>query len=113
MPKIKKVSQTKDSQSIRPALSPEARENQLISMAYDLAEERLRDKTASNDLVKEFIRAGNLKSRLELEKMKYETDLVKAKTEAIESASSAEKLFEEAIQAFQSYSGNTPQEAEE
>lgn len=113
MPKTKKVSQSGKVDMCRPAISPEARENQLISMAYDLAEERIKDKTASNDLIKEFIRMGNLKSRLELEKMRYETDLVKAKTDAIESASSAEKLFEEAIRAFQDYSGNAPEEVDE
>ena len=107
MKKPKKVSELEDT---RPAISPEARENQIISMAYDLAEERLRDKTASNDLLAKLVAMGNTKARLELKKMEYETKLVEAKTEAIESQSNAEKLFEEAIRAFQDYSGNAPPE---
>ena len=112
MPRLKKVLDPDKTKLGRPAISPESRENQLIAMSYDLAEERIRDKTASNDLLKEFIRIGNTKARLEIEKMKYETELVKAKTEAIESASNAEKLFEEAMKAMQSYSGNTPEASE-
>lgn len=112
MPKTKKVSQQRETKPLRPAISPEARENQLIGLAYDLVEQRLRDGTATSQETTSLIRLGNTKARLELEKMKYETELVKAKTEAIESSSNAEKLFEEAMKAMQTYSGNT-QEATE
>lgn len=107
MPKLKKVTESGKTKLGRPAISPESRENQLVAMAYDLAEERIRDKTASNDLLKEFIKIGNTKARLELEKMKYETELVKAKTDAIESSSNAERMIEEAMHAMQEYSGNS------
>ena len=112
MPKTKKVPQKSRITKTRPAISPESRENQLIAMAYDLAEERILDKTASNDLIKEFVKLGNTKARLEREKLMYETELVKAKTEAIESSSNAERLFEEAMKAMQEYTGNS-QEASE
>ena len=106
MPKIKKVSQSAQTKKTRPAISPEARENQLIAMAYDLVEERLKNGTATSQETTSLIKLGNTKARLEIEKMKYETELVKAKTEAIESSSNAEKLFEEAMKAMQTYSGN-------
>ena len=112
MPKVKKVSEDKPTRKVRPAISPEARENQLISMAYDLAEERLMDKTASNDLVKEFIKLGNQKARLEREKLRYETELVKAKTDAIESSKKQEELYAKAIKAMSEYSGH-PEMAED
>lgn len=112
MPKTKKVSATKETKPMRPAISPEARENQLISLAYDLVEQRLRDGTATSQETTSLIRLGNTKARLELEKMKYETELVKAKTEAIESSSNAEKLFEDAMKAMQAYSGNVQEAAE-
>ena len=112
MPKTKKVSQHRETKQLRPAISPEARENQLIGLAYDLVEQRLRDGTATSQETTSLIRLGNTKARLELEKMKYETELVRAKTEAIESSSNAEKLFEEAMKAMQNYTGNT-QEASE
>ena len=106
MPKINKVSENNQARRIRPAISPEARENQLIAMAYDLAEERLADKTASNDLVKEFIKLGNAKARLEKQKLEYETELVKAKTDAIESSRKQEELYTKAIKAMSEYSGH-------
>ena len=46
MPKVKsKVSS--EPVKMRPALTPEARENQLISLAVDLAEKQLQEGTAS------------------------------------------------------------------
>lgn len=112
MPKSKKVSASGSTKKIRPAISPEARENQLIGLAYDLVEKRLLDGSATSQETTSLIKLGNTKARLEIEKMKYETELVKAKTDAIESASNAEKLFEEAMKAMQQYSG-TNQEASE
>lgn len=112
MPKTKKVSQSAETRKIRPAISPEARENQLIGLAYDLVEKRLLEGTATSQETTSLIKLGNTKARLEIEKMKYETELVKAKTEAIESASNAERLFEDAMKAMQEYSGNVQEEAE-
>lgn len=112
MPKTKKVSQPTETKKIRPAISPEARENQLIGLAYDLVEKRLLEGTATSQETTSLIKLGNTKARLEIEKMRYETELVKAKTEAIESSSNAEKLFEEAMKAMQTYTGNN-QEAPE
>lgn len=112
MPKTKKVSQSTNTKKIRPAISPEARENQLIGLAYDLVEKRLLEGTATSQETTSLIKLGNTKARLEIEKMRYETELVKAKTDAIESASNAEKLFEDAMKAMQEYSGSTQEEAE-
>ena len=112
MPKRKEVSESNTIKLGRPAISPEGREKQLAALAFDLAEERIRKKTASNDLLKEIIKANNTKARLEIEKMKYETELVKVKTEAIESASNAERLFEEAMKAMQEYQGNSQGDVE-
>ena len=105
MPRTKKVSESGKSKAIRPAISPEARENQLIGLAYDLVEKRLLDGSATSPETTSLIKLGNTKARLEIEKMRYETELVKAKTEAIESSSNAEKLFEEAMKAMQEYQG--------
>lgn len=89
----------------RPALSPEARENQLISLAYDLAEERLSDKTASSQEVTHFLKLGSSKAQLEKEKLKQENALLSAKTESLESAKRVEELYESALKAMKSYSG--------
>lgn len=90
---------------IRPALTPEARENQLVSLAMDLAEQQLIDGTASSQTITHFLKLGSEKEKLELEKIKRENELLKAKVGAIESAKEISKLYEEAIIAMKTYSG--------
>ncbi len=89
-----------------PALDPESRENQMISLAVNLAEEKLRDGTASNQLIVHYLKLGSTKERLEKEKLEKENELLKAKTEALESAKRSEELYAEAIKAITRYSGH-------
>lgn len=89
----------------KPASTPEARENQLISMAYDLVEQRLTDGTATSQETTHFLKMGSLKARLEAEKLRKENELLKAKTEAIKSAQHADELYLNAIKAMSIYSG--------
>lgn len=98
--------QTKETISkSRPAISPEARENQLISLAYDVAEERLRNGTATSQEVVHFLRLGSMKERKELELMQKKNELMAAKTEALQSAKKIEELYSDAISAFKTYRG--------
>lgn len=90
----------------KPALSPEARENQLISYAVDLVEQRLLNGTASSQETTHFLKLGSMKNRLEMQKLEEENKLLQAKTEALQSAKRQEELFEEAIKAMKRYSGN-------
>lgn len=90
----------------RPGLTPEARENQLISLAVDLAEKQLMEGTASSQVITHYLKLGSTKERLEKEKLEEENKLLRAKTEALQSAKKSEELFEEAIKAMRSYSGN-------
>lgn len=105
MPKVKKVPERSTGRKSRPAISPEARENQLIAKAYDLVEQRLDDGTATSQETTALIRLGNMKARLEIEKLKHETELLQAKTGAIESSQRTEALYQEAIAAMRKYSG--------
>lgn len=91
---------------IRPALTPEARENQLIALAVDLVEKRLLEGTASSQETTHFLKLGSMKNQLEMEKLKEENKLLQAKTEALQSAKKTEELFEEAINAMRRYSGH-------
>ena len=91
---------------IRPALTPEARENQLISLAVYLVEQRLLDGTASSQETTHFLKLGSMKNRLEMKKLEEENKLLQARTEALQSAKKQEELFEEAIKAMKRYSGN-------
>lgn len=101
-----KVSQTSSSKKIRPALTPESRENQLISLAVDLAEQQLRDGTASSQVITHYLKLGSTRERLEKEKLEEENKLLKAKTEQLQSMKRMEELYADAIKAMQNYSGN-------
>lgn len=94
---------------LRPALSDEARENRMISLAMDLAEQQLQDGTASSQLITEFVKRGSQKARLENEKLKEENKLLRARTEAMESAKEVERLYKEALDAMRDYSGKGDQ----
>ena len=88
---------------LKPASTPEARENQLISLAVDLAEKQLREGTASSQVISHFLKLGSTKEKLELEKLKKENELLVAKTESLQSAKRVEELYAEAMDAFKGY----------
>ena len=106
MPKVKKPISLNPEKRIRPALTPEARENQLIALAVDLVEQRLLDGSASSQETTHFLKLGSMKNQLEMEKLREENKLLKAKTESIQSAKRVEELYAEAINAMRRYSGN-------
>lgn len=89
----------------RPALTPEARENQMISLAVDLAEQQLRDGTATSAVIVHYLKLANTKEKLEREKLEAENTLLKAKTEAIKSAAHNDEMYAKAIAAMREYSG--------
>ena len=90
---------------IRPALTPEARENQLISLAVDLAEKQLQEGTASSQVITHYLKLGSTKERIEKEILEKQKELISAKTESIKSAKRVEELYEEALKAMRNYSG--------
>ena len=75
MAKVKKTT-SEEPKSFRPALTPEARENQIISLAMNTAEQRIRDNTASDTLICHFLKLGTSKYQLELEKRQAEAKAV-------------------------------------
>lgn len=105
MAKVKKANSKNTTRKIRPALTPEARENQMIALAVDLVEQRLLDGTASSQETTHFLKLGSMKNRLEMEKLQEENRLLKARTEALQSAKRVEELYSEAIKAMRRYSG--------
>ena len=114
MAKASKSSKTSgEKRRIRPALTPEARENQLIALSIDLAEQQLLDGTASSQVITHFLKLGTMKERLEREKLEEENKLLKAKTEALQSAKRVEELYEAALNAMRSYGGAIEEELDE
>lgn len=105
MPRKKIQSNSEPAKRMRPALSPEARENQMISLAVDLAEKQLMDGTASAQVITHYLKLGATTARLEKEKLERENELLKAKTKALESAERVEELYSNAINAMRIYGG--------
>lgn len=91
---------------MRPALTPEGRENQLINLAVGLAEKQLREGTASSQVITHYLKLGSTKERLEKEILEQQKELMKAKTEAIQSAKRVEELYENAMNAMREYKGS-------
>ena len=88
-----------------PAGTEEARENQMIALAVNLAEQQLRDGTASSQVITHFLKLGSTKERMEKEMMQEQIKLLTAKTEALKSAKHIEELYADAMAAFRGYSG--------
>lgn len=101
------------SKRIRPALTPEARENQLISLAVDLAERQLLEGTASAQVITHYLKLGSMREQLEREKLKQECATLAAKRDALESSANAERLYAEALSAMRSYSGLSVEEEDD
>jgi dsDNA-specific endonuclease/ATPase MutS2 len=98
--------QGKNSQrSAPPARNLENRENQLIEMAYNRAEERLRDGTATAQEIVHFLKMGTAKAQLEKKKLEAETELLMSKKDAVESAKRSEVAIDAAMKAFREYTG--------
>lgn len=88
-----------------PATTLEARENQLIALAVDLAEKQLAKGTASSQVITHYLKLGTTKEKIEKEILEHQKELIQAKTEAIKSAKKVEALYAEALQAMRTYSG--------
>ena len=106
MRRAKKPIQSESPKKMRPALTPEARESQMISLAVDLAEQQLRDGTASSQVITHYLKLGSTKERIEKEILEKQKELIEAKTETLQSAKKVEELYAEAIKAFQQYNGS-------
>lgn len=90
----------------KPAMTPEARENQLIALATDLAEKQLREGTASSQVITHYLKLGTTRERIEKEILEKQKDLIVAKTESVKASDHFDELCERAMHAFQRYSGN-------
>lgn len=88
-----------------PAMNPEARENQMIALAVDLAEQQLRDGTASSQVITHYLKLGSTKEKIEKEILEKQKELIAAKTEALQSTKRIEELYTEAMEAMKDYGG--------
>lgn len=91
---------------LRPATTPEGRDNQMIALAMDLVEQRLRDGTASSQETTHFLKLASPKNKLEIERIRLENDHLAAKTKALADAAEIKVLYEEALKAMRRYGGH-------
>ncbi len=96
-----------------PATTPEARENQLISQAVDLASKQLADGTASAQVISHFLKLGSSREKLEQERLSEEVGLLRVKAETIAAATRVEELYDKALNAMRSYAGQEPDTSSE
>lgn len=92
----------------RPATTPQGRENQLVSLAYDLVEQRIRDGTASATETTALLKLGSSRERLEQQRIRHENELLIVKKESMEAQKKSDSLFKEAMDYFAAYTGNAP-----
>lgn len=88
-----------------PATTVEGRENQMISLAIQLAQKQIEEGTASAQVITHFLKLGTTRAELEKEKLQRENELLKARTDSLASADHIEALYKEAIEAMREYSG--------
>lgn len=106
MGKSKSPVPTEPTTKRRPALGLEARENQLISLAVDLAEKQLMEGTASSQVITHYLKLGSSEERIKREILERQKDLITAKTEALQSQKRVEELYAEALKAMREYNGH-------
>lgn len=111
MRRAKQTTETGTKRQIRPALTPEARENQLIELAMDLVEKRILEGTASSQETTHFLKLGSQKARKELETLNKRIELMDAKKNNLNSAAQMSEMYEEAIKAMRKYSGQGDEDA--
>ncbi len=97
----------------RPAISIEARENQMISLAVDLAEQQLRDGTASSQVITHYLKLGTTRELLERQLLEKEVELKEAKKKALGDQAELKELYADAIRAMRIYQGQDVEEYEE
>lgn len=90
---------------LRPGLSPEADENQLISLSIDAAKKMLVEGTAPTSIVLHYLKLATTRERMEREMMATQKELMEAKKQALESQAKVEQLYVNAMKAMQRYSG--------
>ncbi len=110
MPRERLKQEIESTQPIRPAMTPEARENQLINLATNLAEKQLREGTASSQVIIHYLKQATLKAQIELERIKMENKLIEAKIASLKANELSKEMYERLLKVFSKYSGNLNQE---
>jgi len=88
-----------------PAVTPEQRNNQLVSMSFDAAEKMIMDGKATSQLLVHFLKQQTARDNLELAKLEKENMLLEARTSQISAGEDVRELYQNAIAAMTEYKG--------
>lgn len=110
MPRKKAINNSETMPQMRPALTVEGRESQLIALATNLAEKKLRDGTASSQIIAYYLKLGSTNNQLEKEILEEQRDYLRTKSQTLKSARKADETYEKALEAFKTYSGHDSEE---
>lgn len=104
MRKVTKVQESRlDIPESRPALTIEARQSQMISLATNEAERRIRDGTASSQIICHYLDLGTTLARLKEKEIEQKCKYMEAKQKSYESMANMEEIASNALTALQSY----------
>lgn len=102
---------SKKSSSTRrpPATTPEGREQQMVSLAFDLAQQQLEEGSASAQVITHFLKFGSSQNKLEQERLRKENLLLEARVNQISASAQNSELYEQAINMMKIYTGEVPE----
>ena len=89
-----------------PATTPEAREQQLVALAVDMAEEQLANRKASAQVITHYLKLASVREELEREKLRGEIELAAERRKALAASAQNDELYKLALDAMRKYSGN-------
>lgn len=89
--------------SSRPALTREAREQTMIALAMDKAEELLRGDNPPLSIVNHYLKLATVRNEVELARIKADTAEREAKTRALEANERLDEMYAKAIEAMRRY----------
>ena len=96
-----------------PSLSPEGREQYMVSIAEKLAEEQILNGTASSQVLSHYLKLGTKREELERANIEYKNTLLQAKADAIQQDTDSAALYKEAMHMFKRYQGGGDGEDED
>lgn len=86
-------------------IDPDARTQQMISLAVDLAEQKLRDGTATSQIIEHYLKLAAKRTDLDIQIAEQQLALMRAKTAAIESDNSEKRDYAQVLEAMREYNG--------
>lgn len=92
-----------------PPLSDKDHEAKLISLTLQMAEQQLIDGTASSQVMTHFLRLGSIRSKVELEKLRLENNLLTEKIQSEKMGQQLKEMFQDVMESLRDYQAPPPE----